>query len=376
MFLLKSVVYVLMTLTLIANIPAKADTAPDYARRGDHAVGVMNFTIQEEDYVLNATLWYPALNPDGAEESYTYELNGLVMAGQALLDAQPDTANGPYPLIVYSHGLFGARFESTHYAEHLASWGFVVAAADHVGSTFFDTTSAEDVVRSFGYRPQDVTRLIDHAGAINTEGDFAGVLDMSAVGVTGFSFGGYTALVAGGAVIDSMALAAACEGVSPQENALCDANNQQLLAETVGLESVPQGAWQSAADERIKAILPLAPCCVDLLGTEGLAGVAAPVMVMGGTADTAAPPEQNGIAVFEDVSSPARALVLIEDAGHEVYLDIYSGEISNAHDLIQHFATAFFLNHLKGDPYAALLLDPSAVDFAEVTYSATGMDAD
>lgn len=100
-----------------------------------------------------------------------------------------------------------------------------------------------------------------------------------------------------------------------------------------------------------------------------------PVMVMVGTADTTAPPEQNGMAVFKDASSLARALVLIKDARHEVYLDIYSGEIIRAHDLIQHFATAFFLDHLKGDTHATALLDPSAVNFAEINYSAAGMDA-
>ncbi len=271
MFLLKSAVYILITLILITHIPAHADAAPDYAQRGDQVVGVMNFTIEKGGYPLNATLWYPALNPDNVEESYTYKLNGLVTAGQALLGAPPDRANGPYPLIVYSHGLFGARFESTHYAEHLASWGFVVVAADHVGSTFFDITSAEDVVRSFGYRPQDVTRLIDYAESINAEGKFAKVLDMNAVGVTGFSFGGYTALIAGGAVIDSTALAATCQKVSPRDNALCDTSNQQLLAKTVGLDSIPLRLWQSAADKRVKAIVALAPCCVDVLGAAGLA---------------------------------------------------------------------------------------------------------
>lgn len=376
MFLLKAAVAILMTLTLITHAQAQTDTAPAYAQRGDHAVGVMHLTIEGEDYPLNATLWYPALNADGADERYTYELNGLETAGQALLDAPPDAANGPYPLVIYSHGLFGARLESTHYAEHLASWGFVVVAADHVGSTFFDTTSAEDVVRSFGYRPQDVTRLIDQAESLNTDGTFAGVLDMEAVGVTGFSFGGYTALMVGGAVMDSAALAAACDGVSAQDNALCDPANQQLLAETVGLDSVPQGQWQRAADERVTAIVALAPCCVEMLGEAGLAGITPPVMMMAGTADTAAPPEQNGMAVYEHASSLERALVLIDDAGHEVYLDIYGGAIVRAHDLIQHFATAFFLSHLKGDGEAAALLDPSVVNFAEITYSAVGLEAE
>jgi predicted dienelactone hydrolase len=355
---------------------APADMEPVYAARGPHSVGVVDFTAEQGDYTLNATLWYPALNPDGAEASHTYSLNGLVTEGQALLEAQPETANGPYPLIIYSHGLFGARFESIHYVEHLASWGFVVMAADHIGSTFFDTTSAEDVVRSFGYRPQDVMRLIDHTEAINAEGVFAGLMDMNAVGVTGFSFGGYTTLLAGGAVMDSSAIDAACEGVSPQENALCETTNLQLLAETVGLDVIPQGLWRPMADERIKAVVALAPCCVNLFGTEGLAELTIPLMVIAGTADTTTPVEQNGTVAFESASSEESALVLIEDAGHEVYLDIYTGEIARAHDLIQHFTTAFFMSQLKDDSTATALLAPIAVNVPEITYTSIVITAE
>lgn len=358
------------------NIQAQSDETPTYGLRGVHSVGVVDFTIEQESYSLNATMWYPALNSDEMEESYTYDLNGLVTAGQAIHSALPEFGDEPYPLIIYSHGLFGARFESTYYLEHLASWGFVVIAADHTGSTFFDTTSPDDVVQSFGYRPQDITQLIDYAEEINTEGEFAELLDMNAVGMTGFSFGGHTALLVGGAVMDSAALVIVCEGVSTEQNALCDPSYQQLLAETIGLDAIPQGLWQSAVDERIKAIVPLAPCCVDILGTDGLASLTMPLMVIAGTADTAAPPEHNSIVAFDNVSSETRALVLIEDAGHEIYLDIYNGEIVRAHDLIQHFATAFFMAQLKDDTNATTLLDPSAVNFAEITYTAVGIDTE
>jgi predicted dienelactone hydrolase len=374
MFLIKAAVVAGLALA-IASPELHGDAFHDYGQRGAYVVGVKNFTIEGDDYPLNATLWYPAVNLNDAEQAYTYELNGLVMEGQALADAMPEKGDAPYPLIVYSHGLFGARFESTHYAEHLASWGFVVIAADHPGSTFFDTTSAQDVVRSFGTRAHEVARLVDHAEAINAEGAFAGMLDMEAVGISGFSFGGYTALLASGASLDSAALAAACQDVTPEENVLCDESSQQLLAESFGLANVPQGLWPAAADQRIRAVVALAPCCVNLLGAEGLAGVAAPLLVMGGTADVAASPEQNGMIAFEEASSPARALALIENAGHEVYLDIYSGEIARAHELIRYFATAFFLSQLRGDTQAAALLDPAAVDFPEITYTAEGMDA-
>lgn len=372
----KTVVALLMLVALTSMSDGQTEPEPTYAPRGAHTAGVLDVMVGEGDDSLNATVWYPALNPDNSEERYTYDLNGLLTVGQALDSAQPDPSAGPYPVIVYSHGLFGARFESTRYIEHLASWGFVVIAADHLGSTFFDITSAADVLQSFGRRPQEVTRLIDHLEALNTEGDFAGLLDMESVGVTGFSFGGYSALMVGGAVLNSEAIIAICDGVSPEANALCGADNRQLLAETVGLAAVPDGLWPSVADERVKTVVLLAPCCVDFMGVDGLADFTLPTLVIGGSADTGAPVERHGRVVFDHVSSEARALAVIDGAGHEVYLDIYTGEIVRAHDLIAHLATAFFSAQLKGDSDAAAQLDPSAVEFPEISYTAVGLDAE
>jgi len=57
----------------------------------------------------------------------------------------------------------------------------------------------------------------------------------------------------------------------------------------------------------------------------------------------------------------------LEGAGHEVYLDIYDDD--TVHDLIKHFATAFFLAQLKGDTEAANALDPSTVNVAGAMFS-------
>ncbi|KAB2862348.1 MAG: hypothetical protein F9K46_07185 [Anaerolineae bacterium] len=47
-------------------------------------------------------------------------------------------------------------------------------------------------------------------------------------------------------------------------------------------------------------------------------------------------------------------------------------DMQRAHELINHFATAFFLAHLKGDADAAAALLPGAVDFVGVEYTVTG----
>ena len=44
----------------------------------------------------------------------------------------------PYPVVFFSHGLGGARVQSINYTTHLASRGYVVLSADHVGRRMTD----------------------------------------------------------------------------------------------------------------------------------------------------------------------------------------------------------------------------------------------
>src|SRR5687768_5421843 len=120
---------------LIPNVAAQRPDAPTYALRGKNAVGRMDFVFGVEDGTLKGTAWYPALNPDELPEEVTYQESLARVEGHALRDAEPNRENAPYPLVVFSHGLGGFRFQSVFLMEHLASHGFVVIATEHPGST-------------------------------------------------------------------------------------------------------------------------------------------------------------------------------------------------------------------------------------------------
>lgn len=89
--------------------------APAYGVRGLYPVGFMTFSDEADERPMEGGIWYPAVNPEGIEEAITYDLGlGDILPplesqpGRAILDGLPDTANGPYPLVISSHGM-GAR---------------------------------------------------------------------------------------------------------------------------------------------------------------------------------------------------------------------------------------------------------------------------
>jgi predicted dienelactone hydrolase len=103
-------------------------------------------------------------------------------------------APGAFPLVVYSHGSGGIRFENLALAVHLASHGYVVVAADHPGDTLLDP--GDDMNAVLTDRPRDVSFLIDQVLALDADGGsvLAGAIDADRIAATGWSYGGYTAM--------------------------------------------------------------------------------------------------------------------------------------------------------------------------------------
>ncbi len=108
----------------------------------------------------------------------------------------PKGAHGKLPLLVYCHGFTSNRFGGRYLAQHLASHGYVVVAAD------FPLTNmnapggpwVDDVVR----QPGDVSFLIDRTLALSKpERPLAADIDGTRIGVLGLSLGAVTATLVG-----------------------------------------------------------------------------------------------------------------------------------------------------------------------------------
>ena len=184
--------------------------APEYAKHGPYWVGYKPVVIGEgTDHPLEGGLWYPALNPDEAKEEIAYQnkLKGagdpdtpVPVYGHALADADVDAAGAPYPLVVFSHGFGAGAAWYNKIIEHLASYGFVVLAPEHLEQI---DPEYNDLWTASIDRPPDIKQTLDYAEQLTApDGDLAGLIDMENVAVAGHSYGGYTALAMAGAQYD------------------------------------------------------------------------------------------------------------------------------------------------------------------------------
>src|SRR5690606_9673160 len=98
-----------------------------------------------------------------------------------------------------------------------------------------------------------------------------------------------TALQAGGAGLDFNYFRTACEQ-NPEGACPLTLTELDQLAALAGLDAVPEGIWPPFLnDERIKAIVPLAPAGMRV-GPQGAATVTVPTLMIFGSGDTGAKP--------------------------------------------------------------------------------------
>lgn len=127
-----------------------------------------------------------------------------------------DDAGGPLPLVVFVHGTAAFRHQSLGLATHLASRGFVVAAADHPGLYLADTLALVCGYEPTGSRDLrgDVQTVIDTLRAAEGPlGFLAGRVDFSHIGLVGHSAGG--SAVASAADLGGVKAVASLAGNTP-----------------------------------------------------------------------------------------------------------------------------------------------------------------
>lgn len=256
---------------------------------GPYAVGRSVIQLQDDSRgrPLTADVWYPVTaGTTGAPSVYQF-IPGIEFASKIALADVAVSTDGPFPLVIYSHGSGGLRYVASFFTETLASYGFVVAAVDHVGNTAVESISGTEPPRDeIAYnRVLDVNFLITQmlASSVAPEGQFSGSIDPERIGVSGHSFGGFTALAAVGGY-------------------------------TNALGTIP-------GDDRIIAAVGMAPA-TELSTDEELAAVNVPTLLQSGTEDRTVTIDEGTVRPWELV--PGRPLwrVDIEGAGHQSFTDV------------------------------------------------------
>jgi predicted dienelactone hydrolase len=347
----------LVALLTFAAAPAGAQTeppAPDDVGPGtiEHFVGRRTIEVTSEPgRTLTADVWYPA-NEESlvAIPRSTYEFPGLSYTSTVAYDSPPVAPNGPFPLIVYSHGSGGLRYVSAFLTEALAARGFVVIAVDHTGNTAIDEFAGtelprEEIVR---LRPVDIRAEIDAMAAANDDpaSPFVGAVDASRVGLVGHSAG--------------------ATGV---------------------LQTVADGGTGEDAD--VRAVVGMGPY-VDPVTDEQLASIELPTMLVSGTRDTTTPIRTQTERAWKRIPGDPLYRVDLKDAGHQSFTDVcfyqdlaaakpetaepiveaidsFAEEgctpkhlpIEQAHRLIDRYIIGFFDRYVAGEKSAQRFLEPT-----------------
>jgi dienelactone hydrolase len=192
--------------------------------RGPWPVGVRSVTWTDaaRHRALPVELYYPALEGYAGQDlspqtQDRYQLAGSMggdgfKAQKAIRDA--DGVAGDFPVVIFSHGYSGDRREFSQLCSHLASHGFRVLSADHLGSTYADV---EAQLSQPGFNRRQSLRQM----CLDRYGDVPFMLDCAEVefgapilkaGCTGVSFGGWTSICAPALDPRVVAIAPQCPG--------------------------------------------------------------------------------------------------------------------------------------------------------------------
>lgn len=278
---------------LVLTAPATlADTLPSFGP------GVAKITVEDNrtDRALAGHIWYPTPTPDlhaQADKSKVWQM--------APADPDGRPADGPFPLVVVSHGMYGNTFNQAWLGSQLSRRGYIVAMVNHPGTSTF-LRDPEDA-RRLWERPVDLSRLISY---LLETSPFRTRIDPDRIFAAGHSLGGMTVMMLAGARFDSGRRDRACSGDG--QPVVCKVLNDWSVA---GTEADRAEMTRSYKDERLAGVISLDLGGTPVFSRDSLGAVDMPVLVLGsGRADM----------LDQDTESRALAAALPQSLVHHVEL--------------------------------------------------------
>jgi len=365
--------------------------APELAQRGNYKIGVRTLEVVHKDQLdilkvnagtepvydrkLKLEVWYPAVGQEEAKELIIYEesrgkdgdpRNPYIQysfSGRAIRNGKPNSAEGPFPLIIVSHGYVGSRLLMTYLTENLSSKGYVVVSIDHMESTYQDAAGFQSTLLN---RSRDILFVLDQIfemGKSGSPGFLSGLVDANNTGLIGYSMGGYGVLNAAGAGYSNslVTLFGAMAGGSKAIEVLTTNNS----------------VYKASNDSRIKAVVAFAPWGMQrgAWDGEGLKGLKVPTFFVAGSMDDISGYEKGTKAIFNGAVNSDRYLLTYVNARHNVApnpppkeslkpglpFDFYyhyaepNWDQRRINNINQHFVTAFLGIQLKKEDHTKYL---------------------
>ncbi|MBL8765059.1 MAG: alpha/beta fold hydrolase [Phycisphaerae bacterium] len=360
----------------VAAVAARA-SEPDPSVAGPYQVGYYSLTMV--DFLRDAReipvdVWFPIVSGTGTGTALYTEADlmpGLQWPAPSAQIGGTASGEGPFPLVVFSHGAGCSIYSYVNTIETLASHGFVVVAPTHRGNTLTNYMwgNGDALPRVLLDRTRDISfvigAMLDHGA---TPGDpLYQVIDADEVGVMGHSWGGFAAM------------------------------------------GTPGGYKNEIPDARVKAIVPFGPSS-DLLSGRDLSRVHVPALLIDGLGaeryqerafNLLGGPDTHEALIpetrhydFESSFCAFYEFLLANNAPSEVinflapqYADVCgTSSIGDAElaRILNTYVVAFFSQHLKGDaryvPYISErhshLMDPGIawIDKAYPDFNGNGIE--
>jgi len=356
--------------------------APALAAYGAYTVGVRPVQVSNPDQIdivnidpaaevpdplptydrsLSLEIWYPASEyATGNQTIRAFMRDGrteIDLQGQGIVWAAAKSSDGPYPLVIISHGYPGNRFLLSHLAENLASKGYVVASIDHTDSTYRDLNAFGSTLVN---RPLDQLFVLNQMAALSADDShfLYGMVDASNAAIIGYSMGAYGAVISSGGGVSQVAIDApfgAPHGLLGVNKSGSDTHNALI-------------------DPRIKTSVAFAPWGMQLgfFDVDGLANINIPMLFVAGSVDDVSGYEAGTRALWEKAVNTDRALLTFDNANHnagapypspeegyefdpvlgfaafEHYADAV-WDTARMNNVSQHHITAWLGKYLKGD---------------------------
>lgn len=268
---------------------------------------------------MRVTIWYPAA-PGGTITSIDIGPPGdpLFELGSVAMDA-PFRDDRKHPLILLSHGFGGSARIMAWFGTAMAERDYVVVAVDHPGNNSIDEMTVPGAVL-WWERTEDLEIAL---AAVLDDPVLRGHVDPDRIGAAGFSIGGLTALIAGGARASPEAMESFCRqqpadgACQPQiEFPVSQAEWRRALGSDA-LERLTVAARDDHSIAGVRAVFTIAPM---VRGTDpaSLGVMNIPVLMIAGSEDVTVPTRTH--ARFAESLIPAADLEIVSGATHYSFL--------------------------------------------------------